>query len=183
MFLDILAISFIIAFLRGGRLHTIPKFHMIVFLVASILLQVGSAFLPAWGNIFVSVAYLCMFLFFFFNREHEDIRVFMIGWFLNATVIWANKGKMPIDLEQASKLPYSLEPIINGEDFKHVILTDDTLLPFLADIIYMPFPMARVISLGDIFIMLGAFLLVQRLMNKPISLLELREGKKYATKN
>jgi hypothetical protein len=40
-----------------------------------------------------------------------------------------------------------------------------------------------VISIGDIFIMLGAFLLVQRLMNKPISLLQLREGKSYATKN
>ncbi|MGZ0051826.1 DUF5317 family protein [Brevibacillus gelatini] len=56
-------------------------------------------------------------------------------------------------------------------------------MPFLTDVIYMPLIIPRVISIGDIFIMLGAFLLVQRLMNKPISLLQLHEGKRYATKN
>ncbi|MCG5027033.1 DUF5317 domain-containing protein, partial [Anoxybacillus flavithermus] len=74
-------------------------------------------------------------------------------------------------------------PVLNGTDFKHTVLTEQTVLPFLSDIIYMPSIIPRVISIGDIFIMLGAFLLVQRLMNKPISLLQLREGKSYATKS
>lgn len=183
MFIDIVIFSFIVAFLRGGRLRTIPTFQKLIFLGISILLQVCSALLPAWGHLFVSIAYLFTFLFFYFNRDQEDIRMFMIGWFLNALVIWANRGKMPIDLEQAYKLPYSPEPIINGQDFKHAVLTNDTLLPFLADIIYMPFPLARVISFGDIFIMIGAFLLIQRIMDKPISLKQLREGKEYAEKS
>lgn len=183
MFLDIILLSFLIAFLRGGRIHEIPVFHKLVFLVTSILLQIGSAFVPQWGGLLVSIAYLFTLLFFFYNREHEDIRIFLIGWFLNAIVIWANLGRMPIDLDQARKLRYSLEPIINGTDFKHSVLSDATNLPFLADIIYMPFPVARVISIGDVFIILGAFLLVQRLMNKPISLIRLREGKSYVAKN
>ncbi|NGQ95675.1 DUF5317 domain-containing protein [Brevibacillus sp. SYP-B805] len=183
MFIDIIILAFIVAFLRGGRIQELPKFEKVIFLVASIVLQIGSALLPKWGGFFVSIAYLFTLLFFFYNREHEDIRIFLIGWLLNAAVIWANLGRMPIDLEQARKLPYSPDPIINGEDFKHKILTDDTPLSFLADIIYMPFPLARVISIGDIFIMLGAFLLVQRIMNKPISLIRLREGKNYAAKN
>ncbi|MBO8164335.1 MAG: DUF5317 domain-containing protein [Brevibacillus sp.] len=183
MSIDIILLSFLIAFLRGGRIREIPRFNRLYFLLASILLQVCSALMPRLGGILVSIAYVFTLLFFFSNREHEDIRVFMIGWFLNAITIWSNSGKMPIDLEQAKKLPYSLEPIVNGTDFKHTVLTEDSNLPFLADIVYMPFPIERVISIGDIFIMLGAFLLVQRIMNKPISLIQLREGKGYAAKN
>jgi len=183
MLLDIIVISFLVAFIRGGRLKEIPSFQKLIFLGISLCLQITSFFLPHWGGVFVSLAYIFLLLFFFCNREHEDIRIFMIGWFLNALAIWSNFGKMPIDLEQAKKLPYSIEGIVNGTDFKHNVLTELTNLPFLADVIYMPFPMARVISVGDIFIMLGAFLLVQRVMNKPISLIRLREGKNYATKN
>jgi len=173
----------VIALLRGGRLREVPKFAKLRFLIISLLLQGCSALFPAMGGLFVSLSYLFTLLFFYHNREHEDIRIFMIGWSLNAVTIWANFGKMPLDLEQARKLPYSLEPVINGTDFKHSVLTADSNLPFLADIIYMPFPIARVISIGDLFIMLGAFLLVQRIMNKPISLKGLREGRSYAARN
>lgn len=183
MLLDVILISFAIAYLRGGRLRSIPTFNHIVFLVISILLQVMAVWFNGIAGIFISVAYIAMICFFYANREHEDIRIFMIGWFLNALVIWLNKGRMPIDLEQAKKLPFSVEPLINGSDFKHSILNDDTLLPFLGDIIHMPFVIPRIISIGDLFIMLGAFLLVQRITNKPISLIRLREGKNYVAKH
>jgi hypothetical protein len=145
--------------------------------------SVCSAVFPSLGGIFISIAYVFILAFLLFNRRYEDMRIFMVGWFLNAIAIWTNAGKMPIDLEQAKKLPYDLEPVINGTNFKHSVLTESSNLPFLTDVIYMPSIIPRVISIGDIFIMLGAFLLVQRLMNKPISLLQLREGKSYATKN
>jgi hypothetical protein len=180
--LDVIFISFLIAYLRGGRLKSVPSFHKIIFLVISILLQISAIFLHEIAGILISIAYLFILFFFYANREYEDIRIFMIGWLLNAIVIWANSGRMPIDLEQAQKLPYSVEPLINGTDFKHSILTDETLLPFLADIIHMPFIIPRVISIGDLFIMLGAFLLIQRIMNKPISLIRLREGKNYVAR-
>lgn len=183
MLLDVILLSFLIALLRGGKLKEIPTFKGLMMLVASIALQILSAFVPAYGGIFVSAAYLFILVFFLMNREFEDIRILMVGWFLNAIVIWTNGGRMPIDLEQAKKLPYDLTPVLNGTDFKHTVLTEQTVLPFLSDIIYMPSIIPRVISIGDIFIMLGAFLLVQRLMNKPISLLQLREGKSYATKS
>ncbi|MFY0543193.1 DUF5317 domain-containing protein [Brevibacillus sp. H7] len=183
MLLDVILLSFLFGYLRGGRINKIPTFHKLSFLLVSILLQLASVFLSELGGVLVSIAYVSILAFFYANREHEDVRIFMIGWFLNALVIWANLGRMPVDLEQAEKLPFSVEPIVNGTDFKHTLLTDDTLLPFLADIMYMPFPIPRVISIGDLFIMLGAFLLVQRIMNKPISLIRLREGKNYAAKH
>ncbi|MEJ8544057.1 DUF5317 domain-containing protein [Brevibacillus borstelensis] len=182
MLLDVIAFSFFIAFLRGGRVKSIPTFNGLAFLAICIVLQICSGFFPSIGGVFVSVAYLSLLLFFYFNREHEDIRIFMIGWFLNALVIWLNAGRMPVDIEQAKQLPYPIEPLLNGTDFKHTLLTDQTVFPFLADIMHMPFPIPRLISIGDLFIMLGTFLLVQRITNKPISLIRLREGKNYAEK-
>lgn len=180
MLLDVIVISFIVALVRGGRLKEIPVFRRLYLIGISIGLQILSALIPPWGNVFISISYLSTLLFFLSNWEYEDIRIFMIGWFLNALVIWANFGKMPVDLEQARKGPWPLEPILNGYDYKHTLLTDQTHLSFLGDIIFVPFPIPRVISFGDLFIILGAFLLIQRIMNKPISLIQLREGKKYA---
>jgi len=181
--LDVIVFSFLVAFLRGGRIRSFPTFHYIWALGASLLLQFASPYLPEIAGILVSASYIFIILFFYGNREHEDIRIFMIGWFLNALVIWANLGKMPVDIEQAKKLSTPIEPLIHGTDFKHIALTEATKLPFLADFIFKPIIVPRVISIGDIFIMLGTFLLVQRLMNKPISLIRLREGKRYAIKN
>ncbi|MDF2682940.1 MAG: hypothetical protein K0R47_4130 [Brevibacillus sp.] len=183
MLLDVICLSFIVALIRGGRIREFPKFRRLTFLFVSIGLQICSAIYPPAGGVLISIAYLFILLFLIFNRHYEDIRIFMVGWFLNAIAIWSNQGKMPIDLEQAKKLPYDLTAVINGTNFKHSVLTESTNLPFLTDVIYMPSIIPRVISIGDIFIMLGAFLLVQRFMNKPISLLQLREGKSYATKS
>jgi hypothetical protein len=179
MLIDIVIFSFIVALLRGGKITEFPKFHNTTFFLISVFLQGCSVWQPQWGGGLVSLAYLMLLIFFYGNREHEDMRIFMIGWLFNALAIWSNFGKMPIDIEEARKLPYSVESIVNGTDFKHTVLNSSTNLPFLTDIIYMPFPIARVISVGDIFIMLGAFLLIQRIMGKPISLIRLREGKAY----
>jgi len=178
--LDVVAFSFAVAFLRGGRIREIPTFKGFWALLASIVLQIASSFLQDISGIFVCLAYVFILVFFYQNREYEDIRIFTIGWFLNALVIWANFGKMPVDLEQARRLPHSIEPLIQGTDFKHIAMTAETKLPFLADFIYKPIIIPRVISIGDFFIILGTFLLVQRIMNKPISLIRLREGKSYA---
>lgn len=182
MLLDVICFSFLVALIRGGRIKEFPKFQKIYLLVITIGLQVCAVFFPLIGGIFISIAYLFILAFLVFNREFEDIRIFMVGWFLNSLAIWTNGGKMPIDPVQASKLPYDFEEVVNGTNFKHSVLTESTNLPFLTDVIYMPSIIPRVISIGDIFIMLGAFLLVQRLMNKPISLIRLREGKSYAAK-
>lgn len=180
---DVVALAFLIGFIRGGRISEIPTFRGLWALAIGFLMQfIGSFYLVQWAGIVVSISYLFILMFFFMNREHEDIRIFMIGWSLNALVIWANKGRMPVDLEQASKIGVPIEPLIQGTDFKHIALTAETSLPFLADFIYKPIFIPRVISIGDIFIMLATFLLVQRIMKVPISLIKLREGKNYALK-
>ncbi|SED13486.1 DUF5317 domain-containing protein [Paenibacillus sp. GP183] len=182
MLLDIIILSFVVAFLRGGRIKEIPKFHKLVFLLISVILQVCSIFLPhGIGKVIVSVAYLSAIVFLYKNRMWEDVRVIMIGWMLNAITIWVNLGRMPIDLEQAKKTPFDVTALLNGDDWKHAIIDNTTRLSFLSDIIYVPYPVPRVISIGDIFVAFGVFLLIQRMMNKPISLKGLHEGKLNVT--
>lgn len=177
MQLDFVLLSFLIAFFRGGKLTDIPHFKKISLLVISILLQICSYFFPQWAGVLISISYLFILVFFYFNREFEDVRIFMIGWFLNALVIWANSGRMPVDDEIVNSLPKDkIENLINGTDFKHIVMNDETIFPFLGDILYFPYFLPRVLSIGDLFIMLGAFLMIQRIMNKPISLIRLREG-------
>jgi len=181
---DVIILSFLVGFLRGGRVREFPQFQRLWALAAGFLLQlIGSFFFVEWAGLFVSISYMLILVFFMSNREFEDIRILMIGWFLNALVIWANFGKMPVDVELAQKHGLPVEPLLQGTDFKHAAMTAETNLPFLADVISKPFIIPRVISIGDIFIMLGIFLLVQRLMDKPLSLIQLREGKSYAAKN
>lgn len=51
-------------------------------------------------------------------------------------------------------------------DIKHSLVTEDTRFVFLADIITLPrpYPLARIISLGDIILMIGVFLFFQEAM-------------------
>jgi hypothetical protein len=184
MLLDFIIISFVVGLVRGGRVKEYPKFDGLWMLIISICLQILSSLVPfiTFKQTAVSLGYLFALLFLFNNRKYEDIRIFMTGWSLNAICIWSNLGRMPIGLDAAKKTPYPIEGLINNSDWKHTLITPSTHLPFLGDIFYLPYPIPRVISIGDIFITLGAFLLVQRIMNKPISLIGLRVGKKYDTK-
>lgn len=175
MMLEVILMSFVIAYFRGGRLRELPTFNKISALIISIVLQISAAFFVNLSNYFISIAYIFILIFFFNNRVHEDIRIFTIGWLLNALAIWTNLGKMPVDYTQLAKTPW-LNQIVDGSDFKHSLIDSTTKLPFLSDIIYVPFPIPRVISIGDIFLIIGAFLLVQRIMNKPISLIALKQG-------
>ncbi|WP_414481125.1 DUF5317 family protein [Caldicoprobacter sp.] len=45
----------------------------------------------------------------------------------------------------------------------YTFITDKTPLWFLADIIYLPWPKEQFISIGDIIILLGVFLLIQNI--------------------
>lgn len=183
MWIIVILASLLVALIRKGRFD-LPKFHGIYFIAASVVLQLIAIFVnqSVIGNIVVSVSYLTTILFLFSNREFEEMRIVMIGWLLNAIAVWSNFGRMPVDLEQAKKLPFPIESLLNGTDWKHSIITESTHFPILSDIFYISFPVQRVLSIGDIFLVIGIFLLIQRLMNKPISLLKIREGKRDVQK-
>jgi MFS family permease len=86
------------------------------------------------------------------NRQLPGAALIAIGTFANILVVLINSG-MPYDLSTAVAVG---APLPN--DSLHVVLTDDTRLAFLADII--PFGLGRAVySAGDVLIAFGGFLI------------------------
>lgn len=81
-----------------------------------------------------------------------------MGTLLNLVPIAFNNGKMPVQLNET----------LSGTHFDigHVLLTEATRFRWLSDIIFIrePYPFPKIISIGDIFIVIGVFLLIQQIM-------------------
>lgn len=86
------------------------------------------------------------------NVRHAGAALIALGTFSNVIAILLNSG-MPYDPSIAAAVGTAIP-----SDRLHVVLTADTRLPFLADII--PFGLGRsVYSIGDLFIGFGGFLM------------------------
>jgi hypothetical protein len=160
----------LIGLLRGGSLDSLAStpFKALPLLFASLVVQAGADiwnpdWLPEWGALLVLLltnAGVAIFL--LLNRHLPGMMLAAIGLVLNVVVIAAN-GAMPVsaDAIEASGMG-SLEEF----GLKHELITDDTLLPFLADVIPVPL-IAKVVSLGDVFLGAGIGWLVYRRMMEP----------------
>lgn len=136
---------------------------------AAALAQVGSLMLPGWLAPAVIVAsYLLLCWVLVSNWDRQPARIIFLGAAMNALVIALNGGRIPVDMELAAWVGFDTTPLLGGGTYKHAAMTDATRLGFLGDVIPIPWPFRRVISIGDIFIAMGAFLFVQELMGRPI---------------
>ena len=79
-------------------------------------------------------------------------------------------GVMPISesAARAAGLWALLDPAENTKLIRHVIMTPETRLRLLTDFIPIPVPYIRaVLSIGDVVLAIGIFVLIQRFMVKP----------------
>ena len=103
------------------------------------------------------------------NIHIVEMRVIGAGTFANSLVLTANGGVMPVSL-RAADLAGAGELFRSGRSLqllRHVIMTPDSRLKPLADIIPVPgfgFRLPEVASVGDVLIAIGIFVLVQRYM-------------------
>jgi len=96
----------------------------------------------------------------------------MLGLTLNILVMVANGGFMPVTLEalQRAGLAHMALGIEDGARVmasKDIILSREvTRLWYLSDILVLrrPFPWSTVFSVGDVLLMAGVFVLLQRTM-------------------
>ncbi|MGE5672974.1 MAG: DUF5317 domain-containing protein [Mycobacterium leprae] len=172
LFLEVSVLSFLIAFLRGGRLKPDPELRqMWVAPVSFVLQEVNYFWVPSYLNVPVTViAYGLLFYFAWVNMENQGVRFILIGMLLNAVVIMSNGGRIPVDLSVASRIGVDVEQLVHGVAAKHAALTSASHLKFLGDVIPVRYPVPRIISVGDIFAFIGTFLLVQDLMGKRITI-------------
>ena len=136
-------------------------------LIVGFGLQLAATFLPrssqslAVGLILAS--YVPLLLFVLLNRQMAGLWVAGLGVLMNFTVIAANGG-MPVMLE-AVKLAGGATDAALGA--KHVVLTEETHLAFLADIIPLP---RSVISMGDVFLAIGVGVFLEDQVRRPVRL-------------
>lgn len=168
MFPDVILIAVVVGLLRGGRLGAVPEIRQGWVLVPIALMQVATTYLPLIGPFLMIGSYLLLLYLGFRNWESVAFRVLSVGTFLNALVTAANGGSMPIDHALATRLPYDLSALEGGAFLQHTLAAANTPFAFLGDTILLQLPIPRLISLGDVFAIVGLFLLVQELLGKPV---------------
>lgn len=90
-----------------------------------------------------------------------------MGWVMNLTVITLNSG-MPVSAETLERVGLPSDDIESGDLSKHVTLDDDTVLPWLGDVIPLPLigPLRKAVSLGDVVMLVGLLLFVPAAMRR-----------------
>ena len=103
------------------------------------------------------------------NRHLRPLWVLGLGLVLNLAVMSANGGLMPTSPEQLAISGHGQQSEklrLEGHVLNAQLLTPETRLAFLGDILAIPapIPLSTVFSVGDIFIGLGALVLVYKSM-------------------
>lgn len=105
------------------------------------------------------------------NLRYRGIRIALVGFLSNLTVIVANKGYMPQDinkLQEMGKLD-KVEMLSKfGRYYNGIVMSQETRLNFLGDIIAPKFlkPYASVHSIGDIILVIGLCYFVFELLHR-----------------
>lgn len=120
----------------------------------------------------LTLSYLLLFFVVWGNRSLSGMVVVGMGLVLNFVVIMANGGFMPITPEALKRAGHAnLAPTLESgalvKGTKDIVLTrEETRLWILSDIFVLPspLPLASAFGLGDLFIALGVFVLLQDAM-------------------
>lgn len=173
MYLEPVLSSLLIAKIRKGKLSNLLNLELkgwYLFFISAVIQFISNiAFFKLSGPFaefvvsnFVyihAITFILILVGLVLNFPKQSMIVLFIGTLLNFAVITANDGAMPVVMDE-----YSLANI--ELDIRHSILDETTRLPFLADIIKIPrpYPFPQIISIGDVFIMIGVFMFIQELL-------------------
>lgn len=156
----------VVSVLRGHQVRRLfdsdLRSNWLLFAGVALQVLVGLAAGAGWidgGGSYVGIAtsQLAVLLWVLRNRARPGMALIGLGLLLNAVVMAAN-GAMPVDPQAVPS-----DRTIDLPDGKHELLTSDTRLPWLADIIPVA-PIRTVVSIGDIALAAGLVPLVHHLM-------------------
>lgn len=108
------------------------------------------------------ITYILIFIMLFKNRHSLGMQFIGGGTLLNAIVIFANGGMMPIGTYALRKLDIPLTSKVQG---MYHITHEGTYFPYLGDIlpVYL-WKVGFILSLGDLLIMVGIILMIVQTM-------------------
>lgn len=178
-----IVVSLVTALLRGGRFNKLVSFPLRWGLLAVAAFTVQALFIYQtpirknigvwkWQEALFVISHLLFLAVVWANRHLPGVKLIGLGLLLNLIVMVANGGWMPVTPEAVVKVGHtslvpSLEPGTRVYSSKNIILTaEQTKLRFLADVFVLakPFPIPTIFSIGDVFVAVGVFLLIQGAM-------------------
>lgn len=177
MFIEALLLGVLIGRIQKGRLSNLSELQMRgwVFVVIGAILQFIPIFLnkfeliPAYHVFFPFVALLLMLGVMVANLDKSGVWVILVGGILNAIAIGMNNFKMPIALDRLhyAGLDAVAETIVDGSVINYIDASTVTnVSKYLGKILALPsiYPFAKVLSAGDVLMMIGIVLLISRQM-------------------
>ncbi len=179
MFIEGTIIGLIIGKIRRGRFSNLEHLSIRAWplIVLAFLIQISPIFskeLPILQKLepyafLISLVLLAIVL--IVNLRKKGTWALLLGVILNIIVIIFNKYKMPISLEslELAGLYPMVEGIKSGDIVNYISLeqvNNWTKILGKYIVIPQPYPLSKVLSIGDIFITLGLILLIQGEMLK-----------------
>lgn len=173
-------IALIVGLIQKGSLKNLGtiRFKYSFLVLLSIGLQI-LIFNPYWDNHVGSgalttnlyaLALLLIYAFLLFNMKLPGMILIALGTLSNGIAIFANQGHMPASLSAYSQaFPERVNELVDQQVYYNsVIINEQTRLPYLCDIFWVPhwFPLANVFSIGDVLLCIGAFILIRKTMLK-----------------
>lgn len=182
MIIEAILLSIVVGLIRGGKLSRFSKvnFKKMWILLFGIILQSFIIFLNGVEGIHVSekifkcmkeliiISYLILLVGILLNFEYRSLWLVLAGNILNFFVMIANHWKRPV-LQEGVKLIGldSLYAMLSGDTLSlYTAIDAQTKYPILGNIIVFsnPYPIPRILSIGDLIISFGLYTLIQEIM-------------------
>ena len=182
MLIETTVTSLAVGKVRGGKIKNIGKIELKAWylFIIGFVLEFASVYLTSKnvpyiseiiGQYFIFIhgaSYIFILTALILNFKNKSMILIFIGTILNFIVIILNGGKMPVSAEglKAAGLHEYLKLLTDGKVITHTIIDGATKLPILGDIIKIPkpYPLPKMLSIGDIFLAVGIFLFLQKAM-------------------
>jgi Family of unknown function (DUF5317) len=175
LFAFALALGVVLGYILHGRLSNLASVRVRWWgiIPVALVLQLGP--LPQGGGtdllirtIILSLSYAIIVVFTLVNVRVPGMVLIMVGVMANFSVIAANGG-MPVGAEalRDSGQDVVLTEMRGSAPDTHHLVTEEDSLTFLGDVIGVPPPIARAISIGDIIVCLGLIWFIASAMRGP----------------
>lgn len=180
MIIEAIIFSLIIGLIRGGKIRKLGRINKksIWLLILGVAIQyilmfltngsiaLGEAFLKRSNGIMLA-SYILILIGLVGSLNFKSLWLTLVGFFLNFFVYALNSFRIPVLTHGLSLINRDgLINTIENSAYLYVPITENTKYPVLGNIIVFskPYPIPKLLSVGDLIIAFSIFSLIQELM-------------------
>jgi hypothetical protein len=163
--------------LAGGRLRALNDLHLcswwmlaLAIGIQAVIIEALAATIPAWAaNLLHVISFVLALGFVWRNRRVAGIWIIGLGGLANGVAIAANGGTMPASRGALQQAGITFRP---AHGFRNSVYVPHAKLQFLGDVFAIPkgWPLANVFSIGDLLVVVGAFVLVHTVCESKLAI-------------